>query len=66
MIRETIISKINVRSTLPQLAVLGSMRIGGTIIGSDNLGEYMQTDADSGAKQVILLWHNLVKCQVTF
>lgn len=49
-----ITSAITGRSTVPQLAVLGSMSIGGTIIGSDNLGEYMQAAADSGAKRVML------------
>jgi hypothetical protein len=36
---------------IPQLAILGSMSIGGAIIGSDNLGEYLQVAADIGAKK---------------
>ena len=30
------------------------MSIGGAIIGSDNLGEFLQVAADSGAKKVLL------------
>ena len=50
----SIVSSITERSLLPQLAILGSMSIGGAIIGSDNLGEYLQVSADSGAKKVLL------------
>lgn len=50
----SIISSIVERPLLPQLAVLGSMSIGGVIIGSDNLAEYLQVSADSGAKKVLI------------
>jgi ATP-dependent Lon protease len=50
----SIVSSIAERPILPQLAVLGSISIGGTIIGSDNLGEYLQVAADSGAKKVLI------------
>jgi ATP-dependent Lon protease len=48
----SIVSSIAERPLLPQLAVLGSMSIGGAIIGSDNVGEYLQVSVDSGAKKV--------------
>ena len=35
-------------------AVIGSMSIGGSIIGSDNLAEFLQVSADSGAKKVLI------------
>lgn len=50
----SIVSSIAERTLLPQLAILGSMSIGGAIIGSDNLGEYLQVSADSGAKKVLI------------
>jgi len=50
----SIVSSITNRQMLPQLAVLGSMSIGGAIIGSDNLGEFLQVAADSGAKKVLM------------
>ncbi|WP_273212237.1 protease Lon-related BREX system protein BrxL [Runella zeae] len=50
----SIVSSIVERPLLPQLAVLGSMSIGGAIIGSDNLAEYLQVSADSGAKKVLI------------
>ena len=50
----SIVSSITERALLPQMAVLGSMSIGGAIIGSDNLGEYLQVSADSGAKKVLI------------
>ena len=50
----SIVSSIVERPLLPQLVVLGSMSIGGAIIGSDNLGEYLQVSADSGAKKVLI------------
>jgi len=50
----SIVSSIAERPLLPQLAILGSMSIGGAIIGSDNLGEYLQVSADSGAKKVLI------------
>ena len=50
----SIVSGITERPLLPQLAVLGSMSIGGTTIGSDNLGEHLQVAADSGAKKVLI------------
>ena len=42
------------KKTLPQMVVLGSMNIGGAIIGSDNLADSLQIAADSGAKKVLL------------
>ena len=50
----SIVSSITERPLLSQLAILGSMSIGGAIIGSDNLGEYLQVAADSGAKKVLI------------
>lgn len=50
----SIVSTIAERALLPQLAILGSMSIGGAVIGSDNLGEYLQVSADSGAKKVLI------------
>lgn len=50
----SIVSSIAERPLIPQLAILGSMSIGGAIIGSDNLGEYLQVSADSGARKVLI------------
>lgn len=50
----SMVSSVAERPVLSQLAVLGSMSIGGAIIGSDNLGEYLQIAADSGAKKVLI------------
>lgn len=50
----SIVSSITERPLLSQMAVIGSMSIGGTIIGSDNLAEYLQVAADSGAKKVLV------------
>ena len=50
----SIVSSITERSLLSQMIVLGSMSIGGAIIGSDNLGEYLQVASDSGAKKVLI------------
>ena len=50
----SIVSSITGRTLLPQLVVLGSMSIGGAIIGSDNLGEFLQVAADAGAKKVLI------------
>jgi ATP-dependent Lon protease len=50
----SIVSSIAERPLQSQMAILGSMSIGGAIIGSDNLGEYLQVSADSGAKKVLI------------
>lgn len=50
----SIVSSIAERPLLPQMAILGSMSIGGAIIGSDNIGEYLQVSADSGAKKILI------------
>ena len=50
----SIVSSIADRPLLPQMAVLGSMSIGGTVIGSDNLVEYLQIASDSGAKKILI------------
>ena len=50
----SIVSSIAERPLIPQLAILGSMSIGGAIIGSDNLVEYLQVSADSGARKVLI------------
>lgn len=50
----SIVSSIVERSLLNQLAILGSMSIGGAIIGSDNLSDFLQVAADSGAKKVLI------------
>ena len=49
-----LISSLTERPIQSQLIVLGSMSLGGAIIGTDNLAEYMQIAADSGAKKVLL------------
>ena len=49
-----LISSLTEHSMQSQLIVLGSMSLGGAIIGTDNLAEYMQIAADSGAKKVLL------------
>ncbi|MGZ4055302.1 MAG: protease Lon-related BREX system protein BrxL [Bacteroidia bacterium] len=50
----SIVSSITERPLLSQMVVLGSMSIGGTIIGSENLGEYLQVANDSGAKKILI------------
>jgi ATP-dependent Lon protease len=50
----SIVSSIAESPLQSQMAILGSMSIGGAIIGSDNLGEYLQVSADSGAKKVLI------------
>lgn len=50
----SIVSSITERPILSQMVVLGSMSIGGTIIGSENLGEYLQVANDSGAKKILI------------
>lgn len=50
----SIVSSITERPLQSQMAVIGSMSIGGSIIGSDNLAEYLQVAADSGAKKVLI------------
>jgi len=42
------------KKTLSQMVVLGSMNIGGAIIGSDNLADSLQIALDCGAKKVLL------------
>jgi ATP-dependent Lon protease len=42
------------RPLLPQMVVLGSMSIGGTIIGTDSLPDALQIASDSGAKKVLI------------
>ncbi len=49
-----LVSALIDRSVQGQLVVLGSMSLGGAIIGTDNLSEYMQIAADSGAKKVLI------------
>ncbi len=34
--------------------MIGSISLGGTITGSDNLGEFLQVAVDSGAKKVLI------------
>ncbi len=50
----SIVSGLTERPLLTQLAVLGSMSIGETIIGSDNLADFLQVAADSGTKKVLI------------
>lgn len=50
----SLVSSITERPLISQLAILGSMSIGGAIIGSVNLGEYLQVSADSGARKVLI------------
>ncbi len=42
------------RPLLPQMVVLGSMSIGGTIIGTESLPDALQIASDSGAKKVLI------------
>ena len=42
------------RHLLPQMVILGSMSIGGTIIGTESLPDALQIAADSGAKKVLI------------
>ena len=39
---------------LPQMVVLGSMSIGGTIIGTESLPDALQIASDSGAKKILI------------
>lgn len=48
------VSVITERPILPQTVVIGSMSIGGTVIGADNLAESLQIASDSGAKKVLI------------
>ena len=50
----SIASSITERPLQPQMVVIGSMSIGGSIIGSDNLAEFIQVSADSVAKKVLI------------
>jgi ATP-dependent Lon protease len=50
----SIVSGLTGRSILPQMIILGSMSIGGSIIGSDNLADFLQVAHDSGAKKVLI------------
>ncbi len=50
----SLVSATTERPVVPQLAVLGSMSIGGSIIGTENLAEHMQIAADSGAKKILI------------
>jgi len=50
----SLVSGILEKPVLPQLVVLGSMSIGGTIISTQNLGDALQIAIDSGAKKVLL------------
>lgn len=38
----------------PQMVVLGSMSIGGTIVGTDSLPDALQVASDSGAKKILI------------
>ncbi len=49
-----LISSLTERAVQSQPIVLGSMSLGGAIIDTDNLAEYMQIAADSGAKKVLV------------
>ncbi len=50
----SLISSLAERPVQSQLIVLGSMSIGGVIIGSDNLVESLQIAVDSGAKKILI------------
>lgn len=50
----SLISAILEKPVLPQCVVLGSMSIGGTVIGTQNLGDSLQVANDSGAKKVMI------------
>ncbi|MBN8706506.1 MAG: protease Lon-related BREX system protein BrxL [Bacteroidetes bacterium] len=50
----SVVSSITERPLQSQMVILGSMSIGGAIIGSDNLAEFLQVSADSGAKKVLI------------
>ncbi|MCK6605715.1 MAG: protease Lon-related BREX system protein BrxL [Ignavibacteriaceae bacterium] len=48
------VSVILGKPVIPQLAVIGSMTIGGTVIGNQDLGKTLQIAVDSGAKKVLI------------
>lgn len=50
----SLVSSILEKPILTQCAILGSMSIGGTIIGTQNLGDALQVSNDSGAKKVMI------------
>lgn len=50
----SIVSGLTGRPIQTQTVVLGSMSIGGAIIGSDNLADCLQVAQDSGAKKVLI------------
>lgn len=50
----SLVSSLAERPVQSQLIVLGSMSIGGVIIGSDNLVESLQIAVDSGAKKILI------------
>lgn len=50
----SLVSGLTGRSVLPQMCVLGSMSIGGTVIPSNDLAGALQIAADAGAKKILL------------
>lgn len=50
----SLVSGLTQRSIQPQMCVLGSMSIGGTIIPSNDLAGALQIAADAGAKKILL------------
>jgi len=50
----SLISGLLDKPVLPQTVILGSMSIGGAIIGTQNLGDALQIAFDSGAKKVLI------------
>lgn len=50
----SLVSGLTARSLQPQMCVLGSMSIGGTIIPTSDLAGALQIAADAGAKRILL------------
>ena len=57
----SLVSGILEKPALSQLVVLGSMSIGGTVIGTQNIGNALQIASDSGAKKVLLPASDMAK-----
>jgi ATP-dependent Lon protease len=50
----SLVSGLTERSVQPQMCVLGSMSIGGTIIPTSDLPGALQIAADAGAKRILI------------
>jgi ATP-dependent Lon protease len=57
----SLVSGILEKPVLSQSVVLGSMSIGGTVIGTQNIGDALQIASDSGAKKVVVPASDMAK-----